>query len=40
MLPSSIRSLGATLALASSAALAHPATVHRDYTHSGNALSD
>jgi hypothetical protein len=40
MLPSPIRLLGAALALASGAALAQPATVRLDYTHSGNALSD
>jgi hypothetical protein len=40
MLPSAIRLLAAALALASGTALAQPATVRLDYTHSGNALSD
>jgi hypothetical protein len=40
MLLSPTRLLAAVLALASGAALAQPATVRLDYTHSGNALSD
>jgi hypothetical protein len=40
MLFSPTRLLAAVLALASGAALAQPATVRLDYTHSGNALSD
>jgi hypothetical protein len=40
VLPYKIRLLSAALALASNAALAQPATVRLDYTHSGNALSD
>jgi hypothetical protein len=40
MLFSPTRLLAAVLALASGTALAQPATVRLDYTHSGNALSD
>jgi hypothetical protein len=40
MLSTLIRLLPAVLALATGAALAQPATVRLDYTHSGNALSD
>jgi hypothetical protein len=40
MIRTMIRLLPAVLALATGAALAQPATVRLDYTHSGNALSD